>query len=87
MHNQQPHQLTATSLAVCSGTNLVFNTPAVATTYQWIAPNGNITTVSTNSLTVTSASADYLAGNWTLKVLDGNGCSSQTLVTNSDNNQ
>ena len=45
--NAQPTtpSLTATSLAVCSGTNLVFNTPAVATTYQWIAPNGNITTV------------------------------------------
>ena len=80
--NAQPTtpSLTATSLAVCSGTNLVFNTPAVATTYQWIAPNGNITTIASNSLTVTSASADYLSGNWTLKVLDGNGCSSQTSL-------
>jgi hypothetical protein len=62
---------------VCQGDVLTLSTTSVCGNYTWTAPNGAQATTTTNTLIVTSGSALYQAGNWTVvctNVLTG--CSS-----------
>lgn len=66
---------------ICQGENLQLSTSASAASYQWIAPNGQDTITTNNTLTITPTSSFYLGGNWTLAVLNNNGCTSTPSVS------
>ncbi len=65
------------SSPICSGTNITITTASTATSYRWTAPNGRDTTTTIRTLTVLPASQFYLSGNWTLTLIDANGCASE----------
>jgi gliding motility-associated-like protein/uncharacterized repeat protein (TIGR01451 family)/fimbrial isopeptide formation D2 family protein len=79
--NPNPAQAVLTSnSAICAGDSLVLSTTATAATYQWIAPNGADTLTTVNNLIVLSTSSFYQDGNWTLIIIDANGC--QSILSN-----
>ena len=65
---------------VCAGGSLVFTTPTIGTSFDWIGPDGLVkatttaSPASTSSLTIASTSANYLPGAWKVRVTDANGC-------------
>jgi gliding motility-associated-like protein/fimbrial isopeptide formation D2 family protein/uncharacterized repeat protein (TIGR01451 family) len=70
----------STNATICTGDNLVLSTSSVATSYVWTAPNGADTTTTTNTVTILPTSSLYQSGNWSLVVVDANGCSSSASV-------
>ncbi|MGH1335811.1 MAG: hypothetical protein ACRBFS_06755, partial [Aureispira sp.] len=65
---------------ICAGDNLVLSTTNMATSYQWMAPNGADTTTTTSTLTLDPSSALYQDGAWSLVITDANGCTSPAAV-------
>ena len=70
----------ANNSPICSGEDIVLSTSASATQYQWIAPNGQDTITTSSSLNIASSNSLYIAGNWSLVVIDANGCNSEPSV-------
>jgi gliding motility-associated-like protein/fimbrial isopeptide formation D2 family protein/uncharacterized repeat protein (TIGR01451 family) len=66
---------------ICSGDILQLSTSANASLYQWVAPNGQDTITTTSTLSIAPSSNLYLAGNWTLAVINANNCTSQPSAT------
>jgi len=68
--------------SICEGEDLVLTTSTSGTQFEWIGPNGASTstlampgmTTVTGTTTLTAASANYLAGDWSVRVTDANGC-------------
>ena len=67
---------------ICAGEDFVLSTSADGVLYEWIGPNGDspgtlampglTTTVGTTTLDPNNA--NYLEGNWSVRVTDANGC-------------
>ncbi|MDW7693969.1 isopeptide-forming domain-containing fimbrial protein [Flammeovirgaceae bacterium SG7u.111] len=77
--NAKPAQpvLTAASLEVCMEESIELSTTAVADTYEWVAPNGNVVTTAVGSLTIPDGDANYLSGDWKVKTgITATGCES-----------
>ena len=67
----------ASNTPICSNENIILTSSTSAITYQWMAPNGQDTITTNNTLTLEPNNPLYTAGNWTLVVFDANGCASQ----------
>jgi gliding motility-associated-like protein/fimbrial isopeptide formation D2 family protein/uncharacterized repeat protein (TIGR01451 family) len=79
--NPNPGQpVLSSNSAICDGDSLVLSTTATATTYRWIAPDGADTLTTVSNLVVLSSSTFYQDGNWTLMIIDANGC--QSILSN-----
>jgi gliding motility-associated-like protein/fimbrial isopeptide formation D2 family protein/uncharacterized repeat protein (TIGR01451 family) len=79
--NPNPAQpVLSSNSAICNGDSLVLSTTATATTYRWIAPDGSDTLTGVSNLVVLSSSAFYQEGNWTLMIINVNGC--QSILSN-----
>ena len=68
--------------SVCAGDNLVLSTGTAGAKFEWIGPNGAAPatlagpgmTTTAGTTTLTPSNANYLSGNWRVRVTDANGC-------------
>ncbi len=68
--------------SVCAGEDLVLSTGTAGVKFEWIGPRGAAPatlagaglTTTTGTTTLTASNADYLSGNWSVRVTDANGC-------------
>ena len=70
----------ATVSEVCPDSSFVLSTSSIANTYIWVAPNGADTTTNTSSVRIVNTSSLYMAGAFSLRVIDANGCSSLSSI-------
>ncbi len=82
--NPNPTQAVLTSnSSICEGDNIVLSTTAAAANYRWTAPNGADTTTTIANLVIDATSNFYQDGDWTVVVIDSNGCESS--ISNIEN--
>jgi len=76
------HAPTIDAQSICEGEDLVLSTSAGGNNFEWIGPNGASVgtlampgmTTGSGSTTLDPSNANYLAGDWSVRVTDANGC-------------
>lgn len=66
--------LAQSNSAICEGEPLKLFHSGGCNTTQWIAPNGNVIVVTTDTLTILSTNINYVAGDWEFLCLNAAGC-------------
>ena len=65
---------------VCQGDSVILTSTATATSYLWLAPNGDTVTTVLPRLAIGSGT-NYITGNWNLVIINSNGCYSAASNT------